>query len=209
LFQIYINDIADNLESLARVFADDTSLSYSSYSYQLLETKLNSDLVKINNWANTWLVNFNPNKRKVVFISNALPSDCINLCFQSSLLDSCGTHRHLGITFSENCKWASDIDLICSSVSKKISILRKLKFILNRNSLSKIDLTFNRHIMEYGCEVWNGCGVEMTDKLEKLQLKAAKIVTRLAAYASRDSLYLETGWEKLIDRRNRRCICLM
>jgi hypothetical protein len=63
--------------------------------------------------------------------------------------------------------------------------------------------------MEYGCEVLNGCGVELTDNLEKLQLEAARIITGLPAYASRDSLYLETGWEKLIDRRNRRYICLM
>jgi hypothetical protein len=54
----------------------------------------------------------------------------------------------------------------------------------------------------------NGCGVELTDKLEKLQLEVARIATGLPAYASRDSLYLETGWEKLIDR-NMRCICLM
>jgi hypothetical protein len=31
------------------------------------------------------------------------------------------------------------------------------------------------------------------------QLEAARIVSGLPAYASRDSLYLETGWEKLID----------
>jgi hypothetical protein len=61
--------------------------------------------------------------------------------------------------------------------------------------------------MEYGCEVWNGCGVELTDKLEKLEV--ARVVTGLPAYVSRNSLYLETGWEKLIDRRNRRYICLM
>ena len=102
LFLIYINDIADNIASLTRLFADNTSLSYSSYSYQLLETKINSDLVKINDWANTWLIKFNSNKTTLLFVSNTLPSDCINLYFQNSLLDSCGTHRHLGITFSEN-----------------------------------------------------------------------------------------------------------
>ena len=35
------------------------------------------------------------------------------------------------------------------------------------------------------------------------------IVTGLPAYASRNSLYLETGWEKHLDRQDRRCICLM
>ena len=63
--------------------------------------------------------------------------------------------------------------------------------------------------MEYGCELWNGCGVDLSDKLEKLQLQAARIVTGLPSYASRDSLYMETGWEKLIDRRNKRVLSLM
>ena len=45
--------------------------------------------------------------------------------------------------------------------------------------------------------MWNGCGVELTDNLEKLQLETARIITVLPAYASRDSLYLETEWEKL------------
>ena len=53
--------------------------------------------------------------------------------------------------------------------------------------------------MEYSCELWNGYGVELTDQLEKLQLEAARIVTGLASYASRESLYLETGLEKLIE----------
>ena len=63
----------------------------------------------------------------------------------------------------------------------KISILRKLNCILNRHSLRKIYTTFIRFIIEYGCEVWNGCGVELNDKLEKLQLEAAMIVTGLPA----------------------------
>jgi len=48
-------------------------------------------------------------------------------------------------------------------------------------------ISFIRTIMEYGCEVWNRCGVEFTDKLEKLQLEAIRIATGLLAYASRNS----------------------
>ena len=40
-----------------------------------------------------------------------------------------------------------------------------------------------------------------SERLEKLQLEAARIVTGLTSYASTQSLYLETGWEKLKIRR--------
>jgi hypothetical protein len=63
---------------------------------------------------------------------------------------------------------------------------------VNKHTL--LDLSWN---MDAKCGM---TGVELTAKLEKLQLEAARIVTGLPAYA---------GWEKLIDRRNRRCICLM
>jgi hypothetical protein len=41
--------------------------------------------------------------------------------------------------------------------------------------------------------VWDNCSQTDNDRLEKLQLEAARIVT---VFSSRDSLYLETGWEK-------------
>jgi hypothetical protein len=40
-----------------------------------------------------------------------------------------------------------------------------------------------------------------SDRLEKLQLEAARIVTGLTCYSSLDSIYRETGWEKLSTRR--------
>jgi hypothetical protein len=44
------------------------------------------------------------------------------------------------------------------------------------------------------------CGI-IVDRLEKVQTEAARIVTGLTSYASLDSIYCETGWEKLIVRR--------
>jgi hypothetical protein len=51
LFLIYINDISDNLSSLVRLFADDTSLSYLSNNLLQIERKLNSDINILNTWA--------------------------------------------------------------------------------------------------------------------------------------------------------------
>ena len=62
--------------------------------------------------------------------------------------------------------------------------------------------------MEYACELWSGCSKFHIDLLEKLQLEAARIVTGLPTYASKQSLYFETGWEMLITRRERRKLTL-
>jgi hypothetical protein len=40
--------------------------------------------------------------------------------------------------------------------------------------------------------------------IEKVQLESARIVTGLPKFASRDSLYYETGWEPLSGRRKSR-----
>jgi hypothetical protein len=45
------------------------------------------------------------------------------------------------------------------------------------------------------------CGAVNSDRLEKVQTEAARIVTGLTSYASLDSIYCETGWEKLTVRR--------
>ena len=42
------------------------------------------------------------------------------------------------------------------------------------------------------------------EKLEKIKLEAARIVTCLTKFASKDSLYFETGWETLANRRKNR-----
>jgi hypothetical protein len=45
--------------------------------------------------------------------------------------------------------------------------------------------------------VWDGCYERDVEKLEKIQLEAARIVTRLTKFVSKDSLYFETEWETL------------
>ena len=62
LFLLFINDIADDIQSLVRLFADDSSLMFSSTNPLEIEARLNLDLHALDNWAKQWLVDFNPQK---------------------------------------------------------------------------------------------------------------------------------------------------
>jgi hypothetical protein len=61
-----------------------------------------------------------------------------------------------------------------------------------------------RPLFEYGCELWDNCGIGNSQKLEQLQLEAARIVTGLPIFTKTEILYRETGWELLSARRKRR-----
>jgi hypothetical protein len=56
-------------------------------------------------------------------------------------------------------------------------------------------LIFIRSLLEYAGEVWDNCTLADSERLEKIQLEAAFIVTSLTSYASILSIYKETGWE--------------
>jgi hypothetical protein len=65
--------------------------------------------------------------------------------------------------------------------------------------------------LEYASEVWDNCGQINSDKLEKVQLEVARfhgIVTGLPPFASINSMYIETGWEKLKTRKEERKLVL-
>ena len=64
MFLIYINDIGEKVISLSRLFADDTSLGYSSQSVDQIKTVINHDILELNAWSSKWLISFNPEKNR-------------------------------------------------------------------------------------------------------------------------------------------------
>jgi hypothetical protein len=51
---------------------------------------------------------------------------------------------------------------------------------------------------DYDHWYWDGCFEREVATFEKVQLESARIVTGLTKFASRDSLYYETGWAPLL-----------
>ena len=99
VFLIYINDIADRLTSCSRLFADDTSMTYSSKNIDSIERVVNEDLAKLKSWSEIWLATFNPNKTKTMPISNSHDANRnLTLTFDNTELEMSSSHKHLGVT---------------------------------------------------------------------------------------------------------------
>ena len=88
-FLIYINDLSDGLTANPKLFADDTSLFSVIHNINSTANDLNSDLMKISNWAFQWKMRFNPDPKKqaqeVIFSRKINKTDHPPLYFNQTL----------------------------------------------------------------------------------------------------------------------------
>ena len=79
-----------------------------------------------------WLLIFNPKKTKAVCFSTKNFSERPSLKFQNCQIEFVSYQKHLGIIFSENLDWSTYIGNVISTALKKLNLMKKFKFKLNR-----------------------------------------------------------------------------
>ena len=211
LFLVYINDLVDGIQSNIRLFADDTTI-YITVNHDTnpeladgfasdAANQLNNDLNSIKDWADQWLVSFNPHKTKTMTISNRKYQHP-PVFFDNIELTSVDQHKHLGVTFASNLSWSPHVTGLIQSASKLCQVLRCFKHQIDRKSLETIYFTFIRPKLEYACQVWDDCNQGDKEALERVQINAARIVTGAKKGTSHFRLEQELNWQSLSERRN-------
>ena len=85
-----------------------------------------------------------------------------------------------------------------SKAGKRIGMLGQLRSNLNTHSANVVYTSFIRPVMEYGDTVWTCCGKGNAQELERLQNRAARIVTKHSHTALSN-----LKWDSLECRRER------
>ena len=154
LFLVYINDLPDGLKSNAKFFADDTSL------FTIVKDKiesaniLNDDLQLISSWAYKWKMLFNPDPKKpaqeVLFSKKYQIQNHPTISLNNSQVERATSQKHLGLILDEKLNFKQHIDNAILKVNKGISVIKKLRYTLPRNSLITIYKVFLRPLIDYG-----------------------------------------------------------
>jgi hypothetical protein len=209
LFLIFINDIVVDIGSSICLFADDTSLYIIVNDPTQSADQLQSDINAITSWADTWRVTFNPAKTISVLFSRKQPRPIHpQLTMFNDLISEEECHKHLGLFLSSDGSWHLHINYIIDKAWKRVNVMRKLKFQLNKNALEKIYFAFIRPILEYADVIWNNCSSYEKQELDRIQNEAARITSGTTKLVSISDLYHTLKWESLSDRRRKHQLCL-
>ena len=203
LFLIYINDITDEIQSKCLLYADDTSLFEVVDSPGNTALMLNKDLESIQRWATKWLVTINPSKTEcMTFSSKRVRPLHPDLFYNGNNITEVSSHTHLGITLSSNLTWRAHIFSVYQKASKRLNMLKGIRYKVGRDTLRKLYKSVIRPVMAYADVLWDGCTDEGSELLESVQYEAGKVVTGAMRGTSRFRLMTELGWEDMKVRRD-------
>ena len=85
--------------------------------------------------------------------------------------------KHQGVYIDNTLDWKNHIQEITKKISRSLGLLKYAKRFLPLESLKDIYTSIIDPNFRYCCAVWGVCGLTEIQKLQKLQNRAARILT--------------------------------
>ena len=176
--------------------------AHSTETFIATQTTLQADLDKIYSYGNQWFITFNPLKTVQQTFSLKNKPQVPKLTFGGEPVPVVEKHKHLGITISHDLKFKEHINQIIKKVNKTLSPVYPLAKFLPRTILNQIYTTYVRPHFDY-CDIIYDGHITANDKLrlERLQNRAARLVTGTLLRTPTDKLTNDLGWNSLETRR--------
>ena len=211
---MYINDLPEGLNSEVELFADETSLFSVVNCVHTSVSTINSDLLKIQDWAYQWKISFNPYRTKqaqeIIFSRKKNATTYPPLFFNNSEIKLSSNQKHLGLTLDSKLSFNEHINDKIHQANKGVGLFLKLQTFMPRNSLLTIYKSFIRPLLDYADVIYDQLSnAAFSKKIEPVQYNAVLAITGAIKGSSREKLYQELGLEYLYRRRWTRRLCLL
>ena len=209
LFLYYINDLPEGLNSIVRLFADDTIAYLVIVNLQDTQ-KVQADLTNMGVWEALWKMKFHATKCNVLSITGNWTPIKADYALHGHKLSRVTSAKYLGVTITDDLKWDSHISEVCAKANRTIGFLRRNLNIGSVAIKQQAYFTLVRPLVEYASTVWDPHTDKNIKKLEMVQRRAARFVTSRHHNKSSVSDMLEgLNWRSLKDRRKDARLCML
>ena len=201
---MYLDGLSHRTKHEILFFADDTLLyaTHTSDNIDLVQTSLQKDLDSIFDYGREWAITFNTDKTIQQTFTNRATANTPNLVFGNASIPVHDSHKHLGLTFSKDLHFHDHINELTKKINRALSPLYPIAKCTPRHILAQIYTTYIQPYFDYSDVVYDG-HITTTDslRLQRLQNRAARLVTGAHFRTSTDRLRRDLGWDPLDARR--------
>ena len=100
----------------------------------------------------------------------------------------------LGVVIDSKLTWNEQIDTVCLNITRRITLLKLLSKYIDKRSMTQYYNSYILPIFDYGCMIWGRCTTANTQRLLKLQKRAARIILKADILTSSQRMFSELRW---------------
>ena len=214
LFLMYFNDLPNCLRDAApRMFADDTNITLSAKTVADLKIAVTSELNNLTCWLRANRLSLNVAKTELMIIGSRqrLNTQCeeIDISIDDRTIKRVDHTKSLGLTIDAQLSWSKHVDEICKKASSAIGALKRVRPSIPTDVAVQIYNVLILPHFDYCSPVWDCMSGYLSDKLQKLQNRAARVITQSPFETSSNLLLAMLKWEKLSLRRKKQKALIM
>ena len=206
LFLLFINDLPNNLECKARLFADDCIVYQDIRPKSATEdsAKLQRDLDRLAQWEKLWGMDFHPEKCSILTVTRLNQPYQFRYKLKGHTLETTTSSKYLGVNLSSTLSWSTHIDKCTKKANSVLGFLKRNIRTGNKETKATAYKALVRPHLEYCCSIWSPYTEKDKWKIEMIQRRAARYVSnRYHNTSSVSSMLQDLGWESLENRRQK------
>ena len=159
LFIIYTSDLPSCLPLECKLFmyADDSTITYSSSKINEIENNLNTALGRIYDWCvrNKLTINANKTKSMLIGSKQKVCNTDLNVSIAGSLVVQV-KYVSLGVIIDESLSCGPHFEYVKKTVSSNLGMLNRISNCVPQSSLHSIFVCLVTPSLDYCCTVWGG-----------------------------------------------------
>ena len=177
LFNLFMNDIVFVL-SQAEIYnyADDNSISVHAKTRNEAISRLREETKNLTTWFDQNDMEANPGKYQSIFLKDSKAETRAHIGIGETTIVSSPSVKLLGVNLDENLDFNLHTKELCRKAGAQLNVLQRLSKYLDLDSRMTIFKSFIASHFKYCSIVWHSCGIQNTNKLEKLHYRALRFV---------------------------------
>ena len=110
--------------------------------------------------------------------------------------------KSLGVEIDKHLNWGNHINAISKKIASGIGAMKRIRHLVPREILLNVYNSLVQPYFDYCSAVWGNCGSGLSEKLQKLQNRAARIITFSNYDAPAEPLRCFLNWKTLDVQRS-------
>ena len=208
LFVLFMNDLPDFVQDCSiGLYADDIMLYVSHGDPAKLSEIIGKDLYNISRWITSNGLKMNVAKTQLNRRSKDKKVEQIQVSIDGTELNKQSSIKYLGVLIDNDLAWKAHVNHLRQSCMARLAMIRRAGHHLPCHVRKLLYQSFVLPNLDYCSVVWNSCGVVLSNKIERIQNYALRIIFQKPPRRSSAELREAAGWTTLKTRRHNAMFC--